>query len=376
MVAARRAGYSVAAIDAFLDKQTVASADVALLVEYGCDGFNADAMLAAVNTLDVGQYLGFVYGSGFEAQPELLEKIAESIPLIGNAAATVTSVKTPANFFAALQQHGITYPAVFNVLPVHDCLENIATVYLKKFARGCGGTHITVVSAKNLALSDDWYYQRKITGRSISLLFVAHGRGIEVVGFNEQWVDPFESMPFRYGGAVSNIALSDEIKVKLVDAAEKLTLAFGLVGLNSLDAMVRDGVAYMLEINPRLSATVDLYEDENLLERHVRACIDDLSFEHVPVSKALNPRTESILSKAHAIVYASADVLIASDFDWPVWVVDSPLSNMQVRAGEPICTVIAVADSADEAKQLVHIRVKMLKIEIQNILKGKTCKIR
>ncbi len=74
MVAAKRAGYSVTAIDAFSDRQTVASADATLLVEYGCDGFNADALLAAVNTLDAGQYMGFVYGSGFEAQPELLEK--------------------------------------------------------------------------------------------------------------------------------------------------------------------------------------------------------------------------------------------------------------------------------------------------------------
>lgn len=160
MVAARRAGYSVAAIDAFLDKQTVASADVALLVEYGCDGFNADALLAAVNTLDVGQYLGFVYGSGFEAQPELLKKIAESIPLIGNTATTVSRVKTPADFFAALQRCSISYPAVFNVLPVHDSLdqdslESAATVYLKKFARGCGGTHISAASTENVALSDD-----------------------------------------------------------------------------------------------------------------------------------------------------------------------------------------------------------------------------
>ena len=70
MVAARRAGYMVSAVDAFADKQTLALADKVIVVDYDEHGFNAAAMLNAVHALNVKQYVGFIYGSGFEAQPE------------------------------------------------------------------------------------------------------------------------------------------------------------------------------------------------------------------------------------------------------------------------------------------------------------------
>jgi len=362
VVAAKRADYTVTAIDAFADKQTVELADET--VSIGCcgNGFNAEALLAAVSKLDASQYLGFVYGSGFEAQPELLQKVADIIPLIGNAPAVVQAVKAPVAFFAALQQGNIQYPELFEQLPANDGADVGVTVYLRKQAGGCGGTHIEFVDDE-CDKPSNCYYQQYVAGRSVSLLFVAHDYRITVVGFNEQWVDAVGSMPFRYGGAVSNIVLPESIKQQLMEAAEKLTVAFGLLGLNSLDAIVQGESVYVLEINPRLSATVDLYamdsyEDayENLLNWHVAACLKDADFKY--------ERTVFMASKAHAIVYAPLDLQIAHDFNWPDWVVDNPCSAMQISAGEPVCTVIAIADSPDEAKQLAHIRVKMLQLEI------------
>ncbi len=366
MAAAKRAGYIVTAIDAFADRQTVELADATVLVGCSDNGFDADALLAVANKLDASQYLGFVYGSGFEAQPELLQKVADVIPLIGNAPAVVQAVKAPLAFFAALQQNNTQHPEMLEQLPAHNAA-GVEAVYLKKLVGGSGGTHIEIVDdecAKSSSTkSSNYYYQRYVAGRPVSLLFVAHGHRITVVGFNEQWVDAVASMPFRYGGAVSNIVLAERIQQQLIGVAEKLTAVFGLFGLNSLDAIVQGESAYVLEINPRLSATVDLYamdshdsEHANLLNWHVNACLKDADckYEKIVVK----------VSKAHAIVYAPFDLQIAHDFYWPEWVVDNPCSTMQISAGEPVCTVIATADSPDEAKQLAHIRVKMLQLEI------------
>lgn len=362
MVAAKRAGYIVTAIDAFADKQTVELAYATALVGCSDKGFNAEDMLATVNKLDASQYLGFVFGSGFEAQPELLQQVADIIPLIGNAPSVVLAVKTPLAFFDVLQRNNIQHPELLEQLPVNDCPDVGATVYLKKQVGGSGGTHIEIVNAES-AEPSNCYYQRYVAGRSVSLLFVAHAHRITVVGFNEQWVDAVALMPFRYGGAVSNIVLPENIQQQLIEAAEKLTAAFGLLGLNSLDAIVQGESAYVLEVNPRLSATVDLYaidshegEHENLLNWHVNACLKDADFKY--------EKTVFKASKAHAIVYAPFDLQIAHDFNWPEWAVDNPCNTMQVLAGEPVCTVIAIADSPDEAKQLAHIRVKMLQLEI------------
>lgn len=362
MAAAKRAGYSVTAIDAFADKQTVELAYETVLIGCCGNGFNAEALLAAVSKLDASQYLGFVYGSGFEAQPELLQQVADITPLIGNAPAVVRAVKAPLVFFDFLQRNNIQYPELFEQLPANDGADVGVTVYLRKQAGGCGGTHIEFVDDE-CDKPSNCYYQQYVAGRPVSLLFVAHDHRITVVGFNEQWVDAVGSMPFRYGGAVSNIVLPENIQQQLIEAAEKLTVAFGLLGLNSLDAIVQGESAYVLEINPRLSATVDLYAMdshestyENLLNWHVAACLKDVDFKY--------ERTVFKASKAHAIVYAPLDLQIAHDFNWPEWVVDNPCNTMQISAGEPVCTVIAIADSPDEAKQLAHIRVKMLQLEI------------
>lgn len=355
VVAAAWAGYAVTAIDVFADKQTVEIAEKAMVVNCGEYGFEAESLLSAIATIDTTQYLGFVYGSGFEAQPNLLEKIAVLIPLIGNSAQVVAKVKAHSSFFAALEKCNIAHPKVYENLPIDIGIDT--SIYLKKFAGGCGGTHISLVKDVVCGVSPNqnyqqYYYQQRIEGRSVSLLFASNAHAIEVIGFNEQWLKPTETLPFRYGGAVSNIELSHVIKQQLITAAENLSVEFGLIGLNSLDAIVSGGLVYVLEINPRLSATFDLYDDADLMDLHIQAS----------TVARLQPYKCSQSAKAHAIMYASSAIVIASDFVWPDWVVDIPQPTLQkktmiVLTGEPVCTVLAQAGNADEAKQLVQARL-------------------
>ncbi len=312
--------------------------------------------MTAIAELDAGRYMGFIYGSGFEAQPDLLQRIAEIIPLIGNAAEAVGSVKATNRFFAVLDKCNIPYPKVCGILP--DDVDS--TAYLSKFAGGCGGTHISIVNAHCPTQPDQHYYQQRVDGRSVTLLFVANAHCIEVIGFNEQWLNPTIKLPFRYGGAVSNIALPASIQQQLIDAAQKLTVAFGLVGLNSLDAVLRDEFVYVLEINPRLSATFDLYDDKNLIDSHIQACVDG----------ELLPHQSTIRSNAHAIVYAATDIVISSAFEWPSWVVDIPQPATQqhevtILAGEPVCTVLSHTYDADEAKRLAQVRLEKMQQLLQ-----------
>jgi len=126
---------------------------------------------------------------------------------------------------------------------------------------------------------------------------------------------------------------------------------------------VQDDVAYVLEINPRLSATFDLYQDAdvNLLDRHVQVSLNQSKLVH----EARHATQLLKQPKAHAIVYATSNIEVSATFEWPNWVVDNPHHITQhdaikILAGEPVCTVIAVADHADEAKQLAQTRVKIL----------------
>jgi predicted ATP-grasp superfamily ATP-dependent carboligase len=365
VVAATQAGYVVSAIDAFSDKQTVELAETAIVVSYDKHGFNADALLCAIAQLDSSQYLGFVYGSGFEAQPKLLQEIANIIPLIGNSAATVQAVKTASIFFPALDFLKITYPKTCDKLPIGN-----SAPYLKKFASGCGGTHITTFNIDAKPLGENQYYQQQIDGRSVSLLFLADSHHIEPIGFNEQWLSPDATTPFRYGGAVSRIDLSLAVQQQIICAAELLAKQFGLLGLNSLDVIVQDDTAYILEINPRLSATFDLYSadlyqgvGDNIMGIHLRVSLEAEKFPLKGIKKNFQVNKHST---AHAVVYAQEDTVLDTLFEWPSWVLDNPYNDRQkeyikILAGEPICSVLAHADDATTAKQLALTRVGEIK---------------
>lgn len=340
-----------------------------MVVDYGPQGFNADALLAAINSLDLSGFSGFVYGSGFEAQPQLLAETSALLPLIGNSADTVAALKTPAIFFAKLQQLEINHPRVFTTLPDSDADRDI-NEYIMKHAGGSGGAHISSVNADCHVLPDHYYYQQKLSGYPVSILFIANGSDIEVIGFNEQWLSPTHASPYRYGGAVSNAAISAGAQQQLIAAAQKLTRAFGLLGLNSLDALLHISdvqketeQASILEINPRLSATVDLYARHNLFERHVQACLPQHVLRH-----AADERHDSGLPhKAHAIVYADFELEITEPITWPDWVLDNPQQTsaqqsgrLKIKAGAPVCTVIANAADAETAKNMAQVRVKII----------------
>lgn len=350
------------AIDAFADAQTTALAEKSIAVQYGPHGFDAESLIAAVDALDTGRFIGFVYGSSFEAQPELLVRLAERLPLIGNAPEVVAAVKNPARFFAALEQLHIPYPQVSQSIAGTD-----ANDYLLKRGDGSGGTHIRPANAQDCSPAAQYYYQQKIAGCPVSILFLADKHVIEVIGFNEQWLSSSADAPYRYGGAVSNIPLPQTVKQQLVGAAQKLTHSFGLVGLNSLDAIVTaDNQVFALEINPRLSATVDLYHfaQPDLLWRHVQVCLGASGLKLQPTD------TQSQHSHAHAIVFAAQAMMLTEPLPWPEWVVDTPSADqlpLKVSAGAPICTVIAEADHAAAAKKLAQGRVAI----VENLLQSK-----
>jgi predicted ATP-grasp superfamily ATP-dependent carboligase len=355
VAAAVQAGFKVSAIDGFADSQTQAMANMTEVAPFDNDGFQAAALLAIIDTLDTNRYIGFVYGSGFEAQPALLAEVAKRIPLLGNLPATLASVKSPRIFFSACARLGVAHPQTWTQVNANLPLDG-----LLKAVGASGGSHVQPYSNGKVMLDKQHYAQQKLHGLPVSVLFLAYAQQLVLVGFNELMLAPTLALPYRYGGVVSQIDLTESEQNQLLKAAQQLTAEFSLLGLNSLDAVLQDGVAYVLEINPRLSASVGLYEtvdgEMSLLAMHVAACKQAQTYT-LPSSVAVKSG-----SVAHAVIYSALPLSIPADFAWPEWVQDcpSPQPSVQILAGQPICTVLASADKAEAAKQLLAIRVKML----------------
>lgn len=345
--AALAAGYSVVALDVFADADTKRAAVHVYKIEYANSGFDAKQFEAVLDQINTNDMLGFAYGSGFEAQPDLLERIAKRLPLIGNRPEVVRKLKDAPQFFEVLDNLAIPHPEV-SFKPLAN-----AEGWLCKEEGGSGGTHV-IEASTNQALPKGQYYQRVMDGVPISMLFAANGREVKIVGFNQQWVAPTAGKPYRYGGIVSHANLPLSIKQSLQEAAQKIAVAFGLRGLNSLDVVWQGDQFGVLEINPRLSSTLDLYQskESNLFALHVQAVGGDLGRFPVISSR----------SKARHVLYAVSDLIIPEDLAWPDWVADIPMALTAISKHQPICTVLADADSATEAQALVVKRVEQLSI--------------
>ena len=343
--AAVTAGYAVVALDVFADVDTQRSAEQVYKIDYANNGFDAKHFEATLDQIDTSDMQGFAYGSGFEAQPDLLACVAKHLPLIGNAPEVVRKLKDASYFFGVLDSLAIPHPEVSFSL-----LAN-AEGWICKEDGGSGGAHV-LNAVTNQDLPKGQYFQRVIDGTPISMLFAANGTEIKVIGFNQQWVAPIADKPYRYGGIVGNANLPLDIKQSLQEAAKKITMAFGLRGLNSLDVIWQSGQYWVLEINPRLSSTLDLYQSKgsNLFALHVQAVSGDLSRFPVISSR----------SKARNVLYAAQDVVISEDLVWPDWVADIPMALTEIPQHQPICTVLAEADLAVEAQALVVERLDQL----------------
>lgn len=348
MRAATAAGYEVIALDAFADCDTRANAREVHLLHHHDGAFDAAALRDVLPRLVDAGVQGLAYGSGFEANPALLTQVAGALPLIGNPARVVGHMKRALTFFALLEALEIPYPevrlqALADAAPTADWL-------LKKNG-GSGGTHVRRADARQ-PLEPGGYYQRAVAGIPVSLLFVADGRTARGIGFNQQWLAPTATQPYRYGGAVSRAELPLPVRRQLLLAAQKLTAAVGLRGLNSIDGIMAGEQLWLLELNPRLSASFDLYAaaDGGLFELHLQAAAGRVTTW---------PRLDA-QARAHYIVYAPDDLRLPAGFAWPEWVADVPAPSSEIGREQPICTVTAAAATATLAVQLLSGRVGQL----------------
>ncbi|MEO8634400.1 MAG: ATP-grasp domain-containing protein [Gemmatimonadales bacterium] len=341
---AARGGHRVVVLDYFADRDTRTLAQhCRSVVAPHALRFDRSALLSAARELaPAGLSAGLVYGSGFEGRTRLLARLAEGRRLCGNAPAVVASVKEPAQFFPLLDRLRIQHPEV-RLRPPADPLG-----WLVKHAGGAGGAHVHHASPRPARRGS--YYQRFEAGRTLSVLLLADGKRPLILGYNEQWTTTARpGTPFLFGGAVNQVQLPTALTRDIEGRLEALVVATGLVGLNGVDFILDDSEWRVLEINPRPTATVELYDPDyaaGLFDAHLRACAGALPVHTAPAGAA----------RATAVVIAGAGGVLPDDFDFPEWCRDLPMPGTLLAPGDPVCTVHAEAPDAGGAVTLVRTR--------------------
>ena len=342
--AARRAGYRPLVADMFCDTDTVALAERAVRIpgdlQSGIDGRRLIETLQQLAGND--QPVAVVLGSGFERKTEIIDEIARRFPLAGNSATTIHRVKDPQSLAADCTEIGIPHPEI-QCDPPSDP-EN----WVIKPAGGAGGSHIGRANGKQS--KPDRYFQRFVSGQSISALFMGDGKTARIIGFSRQWVSPAPAAPYRYGGAVRLRRFDCRHAAVIGSWLSGLTHRTGLVGLCSADFIRSDGYQ-LIEINPRPGATLDIFDSNEapLMEAHLRAA----SGEAYRL-----PRFDD--SMASTITYAAERVVHFPAIEWPDWTADRQSPGTRLIAGDPICTVFARGPSASVTRRSAIAQARQL----------------
>lgn len=344
--AAVQAGFEVIAIDAFCDVDTQLLAKQTYCVPATNGTFDADLFKQVLKKINISDALGVSIGAGFEAAPELLLAMPENFKPIFNPPAVIEQVKNPIIFFDFLTQINAPFPAT----QLHRPSQSPS--WLQKQIGGSGGAHIKSVLPIEIAQNNSVYYQQQCAGDPHGCLFLADGTSAQIIGFHQQWCAPTLIQPHRFGGAVSQVDLGKNITNKIENYVQKITQHFGLRGLNNLDFLLDNNNINLLEINPRLSASLQLYSAKkgDIFAAHVQACLNQ------PIDWPVIDAT----SRAMQVVYANKPAHVLAQIDWPNWVCDIPQLGSHIPAGAPLCTVLASARTAKLAQQKLNQRVNDL----------------
>lgn len=341
---ASRGGHRVVVLDYFADRDCIEHALACRSVGLPTAlRFDRKALLREAGILaPLDESAGLVYGSGFEARAALLEKLAVGRRLFGNPPSVVRRLKDPQQFFPLLDGLKIPHPETRFVWPA------VTSGWLAKESGGSGG--VQVRPAGQGTPTARTYYQRLESGRSLSVSFLANRKRASIVGFNQQWTSNARlDFPFQFGGAVGGITLPRKVRAEIVRCLDLLVAETGLVGLNGLDFMLSGGHWSVLEVNPRPTATLELYDRDfprGLFDWHLRSCRGELP-QRIPAARAF---------RALSVVSATGPWESAEDFSFPEWCRDLPRHGLQFSAGDPICTVHASAPTPAGAVKMVRQR--------------------
>lgn len=343
-----RAGIRPVSIDLFADRETRACSENCVAVSAAEIGFERESVVQAAERLaPAGQGYALVYGSGLDADPGILEALARGRTLYGNPPEILYLLKSPDSFFQLLRQHDIPYPESSRTRPPDP--EN----WLLKSGRSEGGKGVRFCGRAEPGPTD--YYQRRLPGRAMSALFLANGESARIIGFNTLWTaDHGAGRPFLFAGAINRADLLPEQRRQVKAYITRLIRALPLKGLNSLDFMLDGEMCRVLEINPRPSATMALYDGDfsrGLLAEHIRAC------------RAEIPETAETgdVVRAFKVFFAARELEISGDMAWPDWCTDRPVPGTLIGAGQPVCTVCAEGNDRSGVERSIELRLSELR---------------
>jgi predicted ATP-grasp superfamily ATP-dependent carboligase len=309
-------GYQVIALDRFGDVDLRA-------VAAGATAASNEALAALAHDVAAD---AVVYGAGFENRPDLVGRLASGRELLGTPPERLAAVRDPWAVGAAARAAGARAPETRRA---HERPDPGAD-WLRKPRRGGGGRGVR--RWRGGALPATEFLQRRVVGVSCSAVAIGDGRQAAVLGLTEQL---HRGSGFGWMGNLTPPRLAEveraELDGQLRAVCTEVAGRFGVRGAFGVDAIWDGRHAWVLEVNPRPPASLELF-GAGLFEAHVRG------------ARGVALPAAGVASRATVklVLFADRDLRAPDPDWWPSGLVhDVPPAGQAIRRGAPVCTLIS-----------------------------------
>jgi predicted ATP-grasp superfamily ATP-dependent carboligase len=329
-------GYEVVALDRFGD------VDLRAIVPCATAASN-DALITLAADVDAD---AVVYGGGLENRPDLVRQLSDGRELLGTPPELLAAVRDPWELGAAARAAGARAPETRSA----DDLPKGRGVgmWLRKPLRGGGGRGVRGWIGGRLRPTE--ILQRRVYGLSCSAVAIGAGRRAAVLGITEQLHRPSS---FQWTGNVTPPRLPEgeraELEGQLRAACSEVAARFGVLGAFGVDAIWDGHHAWVLEVNPRPPAGLELFGPGGF-EAHVRGARGLGGRGGIPIPGS---PPAARCAKVKLVLFADRDLRAPDPRWWPDGLVrDIPHAGETIKRQAPVCTLISATRNASEIAEL------------------------
>jgi predicted ATP-grasp superfamily ATP-dependent carboligase len=295
-------GHEVLAADLFNDLDLQRIAKTQRIEDYPVD------LLKLIDDVSAD---AFVYTGGLENYPDLIDALATKLPLLGNGGNVLRRVRDVRTLQAVLNRNGFAMPEM--IWPT-DASQPSGR-WLRKSPNSSGGQRLHWANVSTRAPGPGEYWQRFVDGAVYGASFRVTDGKVSYLGAARQLTDcPWTNAPpFHYAGSIGPVILPPTVQQEIERLGQCLAAEFQLKGWFGIDLVIdRKGRAWVLEVNPRYTASMELLSSLGL--------------------------------SGKAVLYSRKALRVSAEFVEQLLtitpVADIPTAGTQIPAGSPILTVV------------------------------------
>ncbi len=330
----------------------------------------------------------WMYTGALENHPDIIARISADRPLLGNPPGVLRRVRDPVHIRKLLVNAGQSSLALRS--GNNPPKPNGQWMLRRRDVAGCSGIHVwNNETARAIRVNSDNYFQQRVVGTPISALFVSTFDKICLVGMTRQYVgvESVGAPPFAYCGSLGPIQVCESIQSSIERSGIVIARKCGLRGLFGCDFLLDGTDAWLTEVNPRYTASVEILEhafDMPILMWHcqsfaVAGGAFDIQLPDVEPNSAWDPilRKDPGQFVGKLILFAVCDIIVPSLEQFikrnrpqtMPYIADVPAAGSLIKLGRPICTVLAAGHNTDDCQLKLQQRV----CEVSSQLYGRPC---